>query len=1250
MSLQTQFPNPGVYIVENDISVYSRGSYHGVVYLVIGSSKSGPHNAPVFIETLSQFKQTFGDIDYRLERKSSYFHRTCEKLLETGPIYCLSLLPTNSENDTLEWKGYSCATNIFNDKIRSTPYEEMFDRSSFWIRSTEQILYNSKIYDVNPEKTILHVVNYGNKSLTLFIIKDKINMMDVTFEEWYEGENNVPSYLHKNDYINDYIIRFIAVGGDFTNYLNLSVDITYRDYFNNTGLIKEKVDEFLNDKTVNVIADYTVSLIPYFKNKNGDDIFIETIVNKYTSNTGLFVAFDTERFETEYPNGLVDLNGQHLVDKNTFVLNYLSYEDVLTDTIILPEQKLDLIDNSWGDPNWPYGRTNLLTEGYVHNTFMKPLILSQTTSYLVTPLSVSTDSYAILNGKKIEFTETPEYLLELNKLLVDDSHFALIVVLTENGIDFRTGLTNPNSSPLYLPPINAEKEIVLAYYEISLKPSGDILTTIFPIALTTEDDERSDSMLPGWVPAFMGPQDSWLLNKIALEGNSVVPYKLKLRFKGANIIMDGDYVQNRTYYMYKYLMQNITPGKSIILDYPSSISPIGGTKQIIENVSQTSENNDIIVTIEVKNKDANIWELSTLTMGYVSIYFSDYELILQNETIATTNALPYVMEHGGVFGQDSDLYKKYYNGEINTGDRIFREIDSVNDVTFIAENGKYKIKFTNSNVNYFTDKIYIVKTKYNDGIYTVLTKQVEDDYIVLVVMEPVVHEHLDEIIIYDATKEFYLEFSLDEKTGNLVVQYKSRELDKDYLYKHSTSTVKENYHKTLEIEKILNERTILLEYERYNNLIEIGDLIRLFVNEPKYPDELIRNLGKIVDVHKFDTEGNYLYVEADGPIYVSSLTFVTPNESTSGNVVITEQIAELYLPIDKWVLTYKGTYFKGFEINNDSLPDGTDERLQTILSLIEPGTGIFKALSNKNNIIWRYLVDSYGIGFNTNVKKPLAQLCKEHNSLGFINLPSVKQFIKYNYTSFSVNGNFDINLFISGGVKQSNDSITFQLIGDDASSYVAYFFPNIKVEDLETKRVISIPPAAWAATSFVENKWQNINNGLYHWFAVAGVKYGTVNDIADLEYSFNESDLNRLHQFHLNPITTNHKGKFWIYSNNTAYKYDNALKYITTRELLIDLEYDLYQMLLNYQWRFNNKETRRKIVNAADEICKKYKMNSGLYDYKNIMDERNNTPEIIDSGMGILDTYIEPIKAMGTIVLRIQILKTGSLRSSQFLR
>ena len=311
---------------------------------------------------------------------------------------------------------------------------------------------------------------------------------------------------------------------------------------------------------------------------------------------------------------------------------------------------------------------------------MKPLILSQTTSYLVTPLSVSADSYAIINGKEIDLSETPEYLLELNKLLVDDSHFAFVVILTENGIDFRTGITNSNYAQLDLPPINPLKEIVLAYYEISLRPTGDISTTIHPITLTTEYDEISNSFIPGWIPAFKAYDDPTALNKIVLDDTNLPQYMLNIIFKNAVNIISSDYIQNRTYYLYHYLIGRLQTGKTIILDQPSAVSPSGGTKQVIENYTITEDGHDIILTLEIANKDANISSLALLTYGYISIYFNDDELLLQEETQATTSPLPYMIENGGIFGQDSELYKKYYNNEINTGDRIFREIDKVQNI------------------------------------------------------------------------------------------------------------------------------------------------------------------------------------------------------------------------------------------------------------------------------------------------------------------------------------------------------------------------------------------------------------------------------------------------------------------------------------------------------------------------------------------------------------------------------------------
>jgi len=121
-------------------------------------------------------------------------------------------------------------------------------------------------------------------------------------------------------------------------------------------------------------------------------------------------------------------------------------------------------------------------------------------------------------------------------------------------------------------------------------------------------------------------------------------------------------------------------------------------------------------------------------------------------------------------------------------------------------------------------------------------------------------------------------------------------------------------------------------------------------------------------------------------------------------------------------------------------------------------------------------------------------------------------------------------------------------------------------------------------------------------------------------------------------------------SDNTAQVYPySSLSLIHSREVLIELENRLYDMLLNYHWRFNTPEIRSEIKYRADQICKELKEADALYDYRNVCDKTNNTDYIIDLQMGVLDTYVEIIKGMGIIVNQITILKKGTIESSGFL-
>ena len=60
------------------------------------------------------------------------------------------------------------------------------------------------------------------------------------------------------------------------------------------------------------------------------------------------------------------------------------------------------------------------------------------------------------------------------------------------------------------------------------------------------------------------------------------------------------------------------------------------------------------------------------------------------------------------------------------------------------------------------------------------------------------------------------------------------------------------------------------------------------------------------------------------------------------------------------------------------------------------------------------------------------------------------------------------------------------------------------------------------------------------------------------------------------------------------------------------------------------------------------KKDGGVFDYRNIMDTSNNTNDVIDNNMGILDTFVEPVKGLEILVSRVTVLNTGEIASGNF--
>ena len=122
-----------------------------------------------------------------------------------------------------------------------------------------------------------------------------------------------------------------------------------------------------------------------------------------------------------------------------------------------------------------------------------------------------------------------------------------------------------------------------------------------------------------------------------------------------------------------------------------------------------------------------------------------------------------------------------------------------------------------------------------------------------------------------------------------------------------------------------------------------------------------------------------------------------------------------------------------------------------------------------------------------------------------------------------------------------------------------------------------------------------------------------------------------------------------IKGNKTAQQtVKSALSSAHVREVLIFIENGLADILKDYLFEFNTAQTRLEIKTLADAFMEGVLADSGVYAYNNVIDQTNNTNDVIDNNIGILDTFVEPVKGLEIIVHRTTVLNTGDIASGNF--
>lgn len=205
------------------------------------------------------------------------------------------------------------------------------------------------------------------------------------------------------------------------------------------------------------------------------------------------------------------------------------------------------------------------------------------------------------------------------------------------------------------------------------------------------------------------------------------------------------------------------------------------------------------------------------------------------------------------------------------------------------------------------------------------------------------------------------------------------------------------------------------------------------------------------------------------------------------------------------------------------------------------------------------------------------------------------------------------------------------------SSYATTYANWAQVIDPQSNRQIWVPFSGFAAAAMA-----NTDSNFQPWFAPAGFTRGVLVGANDLGVYPKQKQRDQLYKVSLNPVAFYPNEGFVIFGQKTLLKKPSAFDRINVRRLFLNLEVATKNTAKFFVFEPNTLFTRTQVVNALSPIFENAKNTEGLYDYRIICSELNNTPEVIDNNELKVDIYIQPVRTAEFILVNFYATRTGT--------
>ena len=205
------------------------------------------------------------------------------------------------------------------------------------------------------------------------------------------------------------------------------------------------------------------------------------------------------------------------------------------------------------------------------------------------------------------------------------------------------------------------------------------------------------------------------------------------------------------------------------------------------------------------------------------------------------------------------------------------------------------------------------------------------------------------------------------------------------------------------------------------------------------------------------------------------------------------------------------------------------------------------------------------------------------------------------------------------------------------TNYAASYYPWIKTLD-NAGKLVTVPPSVLLPGVFAAN-----DRLAAEWFAPAGLNRGGLTGAVSVLNRLTQTEKDELYEGKVNPIVVfPGVASPVVFGQKTLQDKPSALDRINVRRLLLTVRKYIASTSRYLVFEQNTAETRNAFLNIVNPYLENIQQRQGLYTFRVVMDDTNNTPDVIDRNILKGAIYLQPTKTAEFIQIDFNILPTGA--------